>query len=110
MTIHFSASHITPDFLQVAYFSLLQKSVHRVDGVTWDAYGEDLERKLNDLHGRIHRGASIARPSRLRMISKPHGRERPLQIASPEDKIVQRAAVEVFSAYTKRILSASHTM
>jgi RNA-directed DNA polymerase len=90
--------HITPDFLRAAYFSLTRKAAPGVDGVTWDAYGEDLENKLNDLHGRLHRGAYRALPSRRRMIPKPDGRERPLGIASLEDKIVQRAVVEVLNA------------
>jgi RNA-directed DNA polymerase len=90
--------HITPDFLRAAYFSLTRKAAPGVDGVTWDAYGEDLESNLNDLHGRIHRGAYRALPSRRRMIPKPDGRERPLGIASLEDKIVQRAVVEVLNA------------
>src|SRR5450755_266140 len=94
--------HITPDLLRVAYFSLTRKAAPGVDGVTWDAYGEDLESKLNDLHGRIHRGAYRALPSRRRMIPKPDGRERPLGIASIEDKIVQRAMVEVLNVIYER--------
>ncbi len=90
--------HITPDLLRVAYLSLKRKAAPGIDGVTWDAYGEDLESKLNELHGRIHRGAYRALPSRRRMIPKPDGRERPLGIASLEDKIVQRAVVEVLNA------------
>ncbi len=90
--------HVTPEVLRVSYFSLKRKAAPGVDGVTWDAYGEDLEHKLNDLHGRIHRGAYRALPSRRRMIPKPDGRERPLGIASLEDKIVQRAVVEVLNA------------
>jgi hypothetical protein len=77
--------HITPDLLRVAYLSLKRKAAPGIDGVTWDAYGEDLESKLNELHGRIHRGAYRALPSRRRMIPKPDGRERPLGIASLED-------------------------
>ena len=90
--------HITPELLRMAYYSLKRKAAPGIDGVTWDAYGEDLERKLNELHGRIHRGAYRALPSRRRMIPKPDGRERPLGIASLEDKIVQRAVVEVLNA------------
>jgi len=90
--------HITPDLLRVAYFSLKRKAAPGIDGVTWDAYGEALESKLNELHGRIHRGAYRALPSRRRVIPKPDGRERPLGIASLEDKIVQRAVVEVLNA------------
>ena len=55
--------HITPSLLRTAYFSLKRKAAPGVDGVTWDAYGEDLENKLNKLHGRIHRGAYRALPS-----------------------------------------------
>jgi len=69
-----------------------------VDGVTWAAYGEGLERKLVDLHDRIRRGAYRAQPSRRVYIPKPDGRERPLGIAALEDKIVQRALVEVLNA------------
>jgi len=90
--------HITPELLRVAYLSLRRKAAPGVDGVTWHAYGEDVENKLNDLHSRIHRGAYRALPSRRRMIPKPDGRERPLGIASLEDKIVQRAVVEVLNA------------
>jgi RNA-directed DNA polymerase len=90
--------HVTPDLLRMAYFSLKRNAAPGVDGVTWDAYGEDLENKLNDLHGRIHRGGYRALPSRRRMIPKPDGRERPLGIASLEDKIAQRAVVEVLNA------------
>ena len=53
-----------------------------VDGVTWDAYGEGLEHRLVDLHGRIHRGAYRAQPSRRVYIPKPDGRQRPLGIAT----------------------------
>ena len=69
-----------------------------MDGVTWAAYGEGLECKLVDLHDRIHRGAYRAQPSRRVYIPKPDGRERPLGIAALEDKIVQRALVEVLNA------------
>jgi len=90
--------HITPELLRVAYLSLTRKAAPGVDGVTWRFYGEDLENKLIDLHSRIHRGAYRALPSRRRMIPKPDGRERPLGIASLEDKIIQRAVVEVLNA------------
>ncbi len=43
-----------------------------------------------DLHGRIHRGAYQAKPSRRVWIPKPDGRQRPLGIAALEDKIVQQ--------------------
>jgi retron-type reverse transcriptase len=69
-----------------------------VDGVTWDAYGEGLDARLRDLEARIHRGSYRAQPSLRAYIPKPDGRKRPLGIAAPEDKIVQRAVVEVLNA------------
>ena len=65
-----------------------------VDGVTWRDYEADLERKLADLHARVHRGAYRALPSRRVYIPKPDGRQRPLAVAALEDKIVQRAVVD----------------
>jgi group II intron reverse transcriptase/maturase len=69
-----------------------------VDGVTWEEYGRTLEERLADLHGRIHRGAYHAQPSRRVWIPKPDGRQRPLGIAALEDKIVQRAVGEVLNS------------
>jgi len=90
--------HVDVELLRSAHGWLRKEASPGVDGVTWAAYGEDLERKLTDLHDRIHRGAYRAQPSRRVYIPKPDGRERPLGIAALEDKIVQRALVEVLNA------------
>ncbi|MCY0991086.1 group II intron reverse transcriptase/maturase [Nannocystis sp. ILAH1] len=90
--------HVTIDRLRDAYLALERKAAAGVDGVTWNEYGRDLEARLADLHARVHRGAYRAKPSRRVYIPKPDGRERPLGIASLEDKIVQRAVVEVLNA------------
>ena len=66
--------------------------------MTWDAYGEGLDARRRDLETRIHRGSYRAQPSLRAYIPKPDGRQRPLGIAALEDKIVQRAVVEVLSA------------
>ena len=66
--------------------------------MTWESYGQDLEVRLRDLHGRVQRGAYRAKPSRRVYIPKADGRLRPLGIAALEDKIVQRAVVEVLGA------------
>jgi RNA-directed DNA polymerase len=74
--------HVTVDLLRDSYLSLKKRAAPGVDGVTWEAYGQDLEAQLSDLHGRIHRGAYRAKPSRRTWISKPDGRQRPLGIAT----------------------------
>ena len=90
--------HVTVERLHDAYLSLKRQAAAGVDGVTWQQYGEGLEERLQDLHGRLHRGAYRAKPSRRVYIPKPDGRERPLGIAALEDKVVQRAVVEVLNA------------
>ena len=56
---------------------------------------DGLEERLLDLHGRVHSGAYRALPSRRVAIPKPDGGTRPLGIAALEDKIVQKAVVDV---------------
>jgi RNA-directed DNA polymerase len=90
--------HVDLPRLRAAYQALSPKAAAGVDGVTWAAYGQDLEVNLGDLHRRLHAGSYRARPSRRAYIPKADGRQRPLGIAALEDKIVQRAVVEVLNA------------
>ena len=90
--------HVDVDLLRSAYGWLAREAAAGVDGVTWREYGQELEQRLAELHGRIHRNAYRALPSRRVYIPKPDGRQRPLGIAALEDKIVQRAVVEVLNA------------
>jgi len=83
--------HVTPSLLWKSFFALKKDAAAGVDGVTWREYRSDLEARLSDLHGRVHRGAYRAQPSRRQYIPKPDGRQRPLGIAALEDKIVQQA-------------------
>ena len=66
--------------------------------MTWAEYGRDLEGNLRDLHARVQSGRFRAKPSRRVYIPKADGRQRPRGVASLEDKIVQRAVVEVLNA------------
>ena len=101
--------HLDVEMLRSAYGWLRKEASPGVDGVTWDAYGADLERKLEGLRDRVHRGAYRAQPSRRVFIPKPDGRQRPLGIAALEDKIVQRALVEVLNAiWEEDFLGFSH--
>jgi len=90
--------HVDVDRLRAAYRALSPNAAAGVDGVTRRSYGQNLEGNLKDLHERLHRGAYRARPSRRVFIPKADGRLRPLGIAALEDKIVQRAVVEVLNA------------
>ena len=83
--------HVSIDLLRESYYSLKKKAAPGVDGVTWEEYGKDLEARLAALHGRIHRGAYRAQPSRRVWIPKADGRKRPLGVAALEDKVVQYA-------------------
>jgi group II intron reverse transcriptase/maturase len=90
--------HINIDLLRSSYYSLKRQAAPGVDGVVWQEYGEGLEGRLVDLHGRIHRRAYRAKPSLRKWIPKGDGaQQRPLGIAALEDKIVQAAAVQVLN-------------
>ena len=83
--------HINERLLFESFDHLKKSAAPGVDGVTWSDYEVDLEANIKDLHSRIHRGAFRAKPSRRVWIAKPDGRQRPLGIASLEDKLVQQA-------------------
>ena len=86
------------EMLRVAFFSLKREAAPGVDGQTWRHYGEALEENLQDLSDRLKRGAYRAKPVRRVFIPKADGRQRPLGVTALEDKIVQRATVEVLNA------------
>src|SRR5215470_1092985 len=87
-----------PEALRSAYLALKKDAAPGVDGETWRHYGETLEDNLQDLSHRLKRGAYRAKPVRRVYIPKADGRQRPLGVTALEDKIVQRAAVEVLNA------------
>ncbi len=101
--------HISVEHLEAAFFELEETAASGVDGLRWRAYEADRERKLEDLHGGLHRGAYRPLPSRRVYIPKPDGRQRPLAVAALEDKIVQRATVAVLNAiYEEDFLGFSY--
>ncbi len=100
-TMRFTAllHHIyAPEALRAAYLGLKRDASAGVDGETWRHYGETLEGNLQDLSQRLKRGAYRAKPVRRVYIPKADGRQRPLGVTTLEDKIVQRATVEVLNA------------
>jgi len=101
--------HVTVDRLRDAFTALSRRAAPGVDGVRWEAYREKLEKNLQALHGRLHVGTYRAKPSRRTYIPKADGRQRPLGVAALEDKIVQRAVVEVMNAiYEEDFLGFSY--
>ena len=88
---------MTVDLLRESFYALKRKAAPGVDGVTWHEYETGLEERLVDLHGRVHRGAYRAQPSKRKYIEKSDGRLRPLGIAALEDKIVQAATVTILN-------------
>ena len=101
--------HINIDLLEEAFYELKANAAPGVDRLTWKDYEADLESNLEDLHGRVQRGAYRALPSRRVYIPKPDGRQRPLAVAALEDKIVQRAVTALLNAiYEEDFLGFSY--
>ena len=90
--------HVTPELLGDRFRAMTTRAAAGIDGVTWEDYALGLEEKLQDLHGRIHRGAYRTQASRRTYIPKADGRLRPLGIAALEEKLTQGAVVEVLNA------------
>jgi group II intron reverse transcriptase/maturase len=90
--------HVDPAMLRTAFYAMKRDAAPGVDGITWETYEKDLDRRIEDLHARVKRGAYRALPSRRSYIPKEDGSKRPLAVAALEDKIVQRATAAVLSA------------
>jgi len=94
--------------LRAAFLAIKRDASAGVDGETWGHYRESLEDNLQDLSLRLKRGAYRARPVRRVFIPKDGG-QRPLGVPVLEDKIVQRAVVEVLNAiYEEDFLGFSY--
>jgi len=89
--------HLTVGLLRDSFLALKRQAAPGVAGVTWQEYETGLEDRLIDLHSRVHRGAYRAQPSRRVYIPKADGRQRPIGIASLEDKIVQQGVVTILN-------------
>ena len=87
--------HVTPETLKGAYHALKREAAPGLDGMTWREYGRGLEGRLLDLHRRVHTGAYRPTPVRRVNIPKPDGGTRPLGVAALEDKILQKAVVDI---------------
>src|SRR6476659_2455186 len=101
--------HIDPAMLRTAFYAIKRDAAPGVDGMTWQTYEQDLDRRIEDLHTRVRSGAYRAQPSRRSYIPKEDGSKRPLAVVALEDKIVQRATAAVLSAiYEEDFLGFSY--
>src|ERR1700736_2890279 len=101
--------HLTVELLRESFYSLKRKAAPGVDGITWQEYEDGLTDRLTDLHGRVHRGAYRATPSRRVYIEKADGRQRPLAVPAIEEKLVQQAVVTILNQiYEEEFLGFSY--
>src|ERR1700730_2868384 len=64
--------HINVDTLRTAFYALKRKAAPGVDGMTWQDYEADLELRIEDLHGRVHRGAYQLRDIKAELRRRMH--------------------------------------
>jgi RNA-directed DNA polymerase len=95
----YSIAHLlTQEALWEAFDGLRKDAAAGVDGVTYAEYEEHLIENLGKLHERLKSGTYRAQPLRRIYIDKEDGRKRPISIPSLDDKIAQRATVELLNA------------
>ena len=78
--------HVSEALLTNSFYALKREAAPGVDGLTWQEYETDLDKRLEDLHSRVHRGTYRALPSKRAYILKQDGRQRPLGIAALEEE------------------------
>jgi RNA-directed DNA polymerase len=101
--------HVDHAMLRTAFYAIKRDAAPGVDGVTWETYEQDLDRRIEALHEQVQAGTYRALPSRRSYIPKEDGSRRPLAVAALEDKIVQRAVAAVLSAiYEEDFLGFSY--
>lgn len=106
----YSIAHLlTAGALYEAFESLRKDASAGVDRVTYAEYEVDAWKHIQALHARMKSGQYRAQPLRRVYIAKEDGRQRPISIPSLEDKIVQKAVVDLLNAiYEQDFLSCSY--
>jgi RNA-directed DNA polymerase len=105
-----SIAHLlTVEALREAFQDLRKDASAGVDRVTYTEYATEVQKNLEQLHHRLKSGKYRAQPLRRIYIPKEDGRRRPISIPSLEDKIVQKAAVDLLNAiYEQDFLDCSY--
>lgn len=106
----YSIAHlVTEEALYEAFESLRKDASAGVDRVTYAEYEEEAWGNIQRLHSRMKSGQYRAQPLRRVYIPKEDGRQRPISIPTLEDKIVQKAVVELLNAvYEQDFLECSY--
>jgi len=106
----FSIAHlITTGELYVAFQCLRREASAGIDGVTYEEYEKNAEGNILKLHQRLKDGKYQCQPLRRVYIPKENGKQRPISIPALEDKVVQKAVVELLNAiYEQDFLDCSY--
>ncbi len=104
------AHHIDLVWMEEAYRRTRKDGAVGVDGVTAEAYEQDLQANLSDLLERFKSGCYRAPPVRRVHIPKDGTKKtRPIGIPTLEDKILQRAVLMVLEpVYEQDFLNCSY--
>ena len=97
------------EFLLDCWPDLNKDAASGVDGVTWQAYAENLHANVEALVRRLKSKRYRAKLVRRHYIPKENGKERPLGIPVIEDKLLQAACAKLLTAiYEQDFLAFSH--
>lgn len=98
------------EFLLNCWPDLNKDAASGVDGVTWQAYAENLHANVEALVRRLKSKRYRAKLVRRHYIPKENGQERPLGIPVIEDKLLQAACAKLLTAiYEQDFLAFSYS-
>jgi RNA-directed DNA polymerase len=105
-----SIAHLlTPEALMEAFKSLRKDASAGVDGVAYDEYRMEAEKKIQELYERVKAKRYRSQPLRRIYIPKEDGKQRPISIPSLDDKVLQKATVTLLNAiYEQDFLPCSY--
>ena len=104
-----SIAHLITGELFETFRGLRKDASAGIDGVTYEQYEVNAEENIRQLHQRLKEGKYRAQPLRLVYVPKEDGKQRPISIPVLEDKIVQKAAVDLLNAiYEQDFLDCSY--
>jgi retron-type reverse transcriptase len=100
---------ITREKLGEAFRRLRKDASAGIDGVTYEEYETNAEENIRMLHQRLKEGKYRAQPLRRVYIPEEDGKQRPISIPALEDKLVQKAVVDLLNAiYEQDFLDCSY--